>query len=158
VPEPNKPTELLGSVFYCCVAALLLIILSQRPARAQQMLLPTTELAIGAHRIHAEIAATDESRSYGLMNRTHLPPDQGMLFVFEQPGIQCFWMKNTPLPLSIAFIDERGLILNIADMRPQTTESHCPAGPALYALEMERGWFAQRRISAGQTLSGLPRP
>lgn len=147
-----------SSIFVVCAAALLLYILNPPRVVAQQMLLPTTELAIGPLRIHAEVAATDASRNHGLMHRTSLPPDQGMLFVFQQPASQCFWMKNTPLPLSIAFIDPQGIILNITDMQPYSTAAHCSSGAALYALEMHQGWFIQRQVRAGQTLSGLPQP
>jgi uncharacterized membrane protein (UPF0127 family) len=126
------------------------------PAAAQAMLLPTTELSIAQKTVYAEVAATDESRAYGLMNRAALLPDHGMLFVFERQDVQCFWMKNTPLPLSIAFIDSNGIILNVADMQAQSESVHCPVGPILFALEMEQGWFAQNKIKAGQKVTGLP--
>lgn len=121
------------------------------------MLLPTTELTVGREPIHAEVAATEASRQRGLMYRHLLPPDQGMLFVFDEPAVQCFWMKNTPLPLSIAFIDARGAIVNITDMQAQSTDIHCPAGPVRYALEMRQGWFAEHQIQVGAPVTGLPR-
>ncbi|WP_233582666.1 DUF192 domain-containing protein [Candidimonas sp. SYP-B2681] len=134
--------------------ALTLIPLS---VNAQGMLLPTTQLTIGSHTANVEIAATDSSRSYGLMQRQSLPRDHGMLFVFDNAGMPCFWMKNTPLALSIAFIDAKGRIVNIADMRPHSLEEHCPTAPAVYALEMERGWFDRHKIKAGATVSNLPK-
>lgn len=135
----------------------LTLALPSNMAVAQPMLLPTTELSIGPQQVNAEVAATDASRSYGLMNRESLPPNHGMLFVFEQEDVHCFWMKNTPLPLSIAFINAKGEILNIADMQPRSETAHCPTGAVLYALEMERGWFDQNKIKAGETITGLPR-
>ncbi|MBB5217248.1 DUF192 domain-containing protein [Parapusillimonas granuli] len=126
-------------------------------AAAQGMLLPTTELRVGPHKVHAEVAATDASRARGLMGRPSLPPDHGMLFVFDAPSTTCFWMKNTPLPLSIAFIDEDGIILNLEDMRPFDESSHCPAAPFRYALEMEQGWFKSNQVAPGARVGGLPR-
>jgi len=107
------------------------------------------------HLIKAEVAADMASRSQGLMYRKELPPNGGMLFIFDESAVHCMWMKNTLIPLSVAFMDERGTILNIADMQPQTEETHCAARPALLALEMSRGWFAQRGIKPGMRLGGL---
>ena len=135
---------------------MLLIGTGQHAAQAQAMLLPTTQIQIGPHTVQAEIAATDASRSYGLMNRQSLPEDQGMLFVFDQVNAACFWMKNTPLPLSIAFIDAQGTIVNIADMQPYSLDTHCPTAPIAFALEMEQGWFRQHQISAGMSVKHLP--
>ena len=106
--------------------------------------------------INAEVASTQEQRAIGLMNRPAMPANDGMLFVFERPGEQCFWMKNTLLPLSIAFLDEDGTIINIADMKPQTLDSHCSAKPVRFALEMNQGWFAKRALKAGTRLKGAP--
>jgi uncharacterized protein len=118
--------------------------------------LPTTTLTIGTHKITAEIARTPEQQMVGLMNRFSLKPDHGMIFVYERPEPLAFWMKNTFIPLSIAFIGTDGRIVNIEDMRPQTEETHWSKGPALYALEMKKGWFADRGIGPGATVSGLP--
>jgi uncharacterized membrane protein (UPF0127 family) len=137
---------------FCLFACLLSPVI----ALAQAMLLPTTQLIINDHAVQAEIAATDASRAYGLMNRTSLPENHGMLFVYDEPSSVCFWMKNTPLPLSIAFIDATGRIVTLADMPPFSLDSHCPAEPALYALEMEQGWFARRQIGVGEVVKGLP--
>ncbi|MFA5520148.1 MAG: DUF192 domain-containing protein [Castellaniella sp.] len=123
---------------------------------AQAQRLATAELSIGGHALLAELADTEALRSYGLMNRRYLPPDHGMLFVFQTPGRPCFWMKNTPLPLSIAFISPSGHIVNIEDMSPNTLDAHCAAGRIRYALEMNQGWFAQHGIRAGARVDGLP--
>jgi len=112
-------------------------------------------LGAGMHLIHAEVADRDAARALGLMQRAALAPNGGMLFVFEERGLHCMWMKNTPLPLSVAFVDERGVIVNIADMQPLTEESHCAKRPARFALEMAQGWFAARGIRAGTRLRGL---
>ena len=126
-----------------------------------QNALPVMELAAGFHRIEAEVAATDPHRQVGLMNRRSMPPQHGMLFVFPFEYTHCMWMRNTLLPLSVAFMDAEGSILNIEDMQPQTENNHCAKRPARYALEMNLGWFAQRGIKPGMKLMGLeraPRP
>jgi hypothetical protein len=117
--------------------------------------LPTVALTVNGHRITAEVAATSEQRATGLMNRFSLQPDHGMLFVFERPEPLGFWMKNTFIPLSIAFLDAEGRILNIDDMAPQTETTHRSRGPGLYALEMRKGWFLERGIKAGDRVDGL---
>ena len=124
------------------------------PAFAQT--LPVVELKAGMHLIKAEVAADFSSRGQGLMHRKSLAPNAGMLFVFDGAAIHCMWMKNTYVPLSVAFLDEKGAIINIADMQPHSEQSHCAARPALYALEMTQGWFAQRGIKAGARLGGIP--
>ena len=124
------------------------------PALAQE--LPVVQLKAGMHLIRAEVAADYSSRGRGLMHRKSLGPNAGMLFIFDGPAIHCMWMKNTYIPLSVAFLDDKGEIINIADMQPHSEQSHCADRPALYALEMERGWFAQRGIKAGARLGGLP--
>ena len=123
------------------------------PALAQQ--LPVVQLRAGMHLIRAEVAADYETRGRGLMYRKTLAPNSGMLFVFDAPALQCMWMKNTDLPLSVAFLDAQGAVINIEDMQPHTEDSHCARRPALYALEMEQGWFARRGIKAGMKLDGL---
>jgi hypothetical protein len=117
--------------------------------------LPTLELRIGSHRLVAEVAATTTTRTVGLMNRFSLRPDHGMLFVFDAPQPLAFWMRNTYVPLSIAFIAADGRILNIEDMAPRTETTHPSRGSALYALEMKKGWFAERGIGAGDRVEGL---
>ena len=118
--------------------------------------LPTTTLTINGQKVVAEVVSTPEQRATGLMNRFSLQPDHGMLFVFEQPQPLGFWMKNTFIPLSIAFIDVDGKIVNIEDMRPQDESTHWSRGVALYALEMKQGWFAGKKIAAGDVIKGLP--
>ena len=115
-------------------------------------------MTIGKHKLIAEVAATPDQRSIGLMHRFSLKPDHGMLFVFERAEPLGFWMKNTFIPLSIAFIGADGRIVNIEDMAPQDERTHWSSGPALYALEMRKGWFAERGIVAGDRVEGLPRP
>ena len=110
------------------------------------------DIAAGMHVIKAEVAADGATRMRGLMMRERLGPNEGMLFVFEQKAGHCFWMKNTLIPLSIAFLDDDGTIASIADMQPQSLDSHCPVRPVRYALEMERGWFAKRGLAAGARL------
>ncbi len=125
-------------------------------AQAQvQTGLPVKKLNAGMHVIHAEVAATPESRSTGLMFRKSLAPNHGMLFVFEQASIQCFWMRNTFIPLSIAFLLDDGTVTNIADMMPQNDQSHCSSKPVRFALEMEQGWFAKRGMTADKKILGL---
>jgi len=119
--------------------------------------LPTVQLSIKGHRLVAETATTTATRTVGLMHRFSLKPDHGMLFVFDAPQPLAFWMKNTFMPLSIAFIGVDGKILNIEDMAPQTETTHPSQGFALYALEMKKGWFAQRAIAAGDRVEGLER-
>ena len=123
-------------------------------ASEPQMDLPRTRLQAGMHQIDAQVAATPMQRSIGLMFRKEMPPHEGMLFVFEQAGVQCFWMKNTLLPLTAAFVADDGTIVNLADMKPQSLDSHCSTKPVRYVLEMNQGWFAKRGIKAGARLSG----
>jgi uncharacterized membrane protein (UPF0127 family) len=118
--------------------------------------LPAVQLTIGSQKLVAEVATTPEQREVGLMNRFSLKPDHGMLFVFERPEPLAFWMRNTYIPLSIAFIAADGHILNIDDMQPQTDDPHWSKGPALYALEMKKGWFAERGITAGLVVNNIP--
>ena len=135
-------------------AALLLVALAGAGTLGAEEL-PTLELRIGGHRLVAEVAATTAIRTVGLMNRFSLKPDHGMLFVFDAPQPLAFWMKNTYVPLSIAFIAADGRILNIEYMAPQTETTHPSRGLALYALEMKKGWFAERGIGAGHRVEGL---
>src|SRR3954464_13011193 len=139
-------------------ALLFALLLQAALAYAQpQPQLPTTQLTAGMHLIRAEVAADFTDRMQGLMYRESLAPNAGMLFVFEENATHCMWMKNTLIPLSVAFIDERGAIVNIADMEPHSEQSHCASAPSLFALEMMRGWFAQRGIKPGTKLGGLER-
>ncbi|TMG74998.1 MAG: DUF192 domain-containing protein [Betaproteobacteria bacterium] len=117
--------------------------------------MPTVELSAGIHLIRAEVAYTFETRAQGLMFRKALGPNEGMFFVFPRAEIYCMWMKNTLIPLSVAFVDEKGKIVSISDMQPQTETSHCAAAPAKFALEMPAGWFAKKGIKSGTTIQGL---
>jgi uncharacterized membrane protein (UPF0127 family) len=127
-------------------------------ALAQGVRFGSTQLTVGINLIQAEVAANDPQRQQGLMYREKMAANAGMVFVFDQPSQQCMWMKNTLIPLSVAFLDAEGKILNIEDMAPQKLDSHCSTGAALYALEMNVGWFKQRHIKAGMKVMGLPKP
>ncbi len=120
----------------------------QRP----QLELPRLTLSAGMHISQAQLAATPEQRSTGLMFRTEMPANEGMLFVFEQASQQCFWMKNTLIPLTAAFVADDGTLVNLVDMKPQSLDSHCSTAPVRYVLEMNQGWFAKRGIKAGYKL------
>lgn len=144
----NRLHQLFGAAALALAALL-------TPARAQTAL-PTTQLTAGIHLITAEMAANDPQRARGLMFREKLAPNHGMLFVFDAKTVQCMWMRNTLIPLSVAFIDDDGSIVNIEDMQPKTENSHCSRRPVRYALEMELGWFAKRGLKSGARLGGLP--
>ena len=118
--------------------------------------LPHVIMQAGMYRIDAQVAMNERQREIGLMFRSEMPQPEGMLFVFEQPAVQCFWMKNTVLPLTAAFVAEDGRIVNLADMKPQTTNSHCSSEPVRFVLEMNQGWFARKGIKAGFKLTGRP--
>lgn len=121
-----------------------------------QLDLPRVRLTAGLHQIDAQVALSPEQRGIGLMWRREMPQHEGMLFVFEQPAVHCFWMQNTPLPLTAAFLDDSGTIVNLADMKPHSTESHCAAQPVRFVLEMNQGWFARKGLKAGAQLRGAP--
>ena len=141
------------------VAAVLLLLCLSTLGLAQeqpQWGLPRLDLSAGMHRIDAQVARSPQERQAGLMYRQEMPAHEGMLFVFEEPAIQCFWMKNTPLPLSAAFVADDGRIIDLIDMQAQTTDSHCSSQPVRYVLEMNQGWFAKKGIKEGFKLSGAP--
>jgi uncharacterized membrane protein (UPF0127 family) len=153
-----RPSALRRARNVLAVAALVCAIPAQAQSpTAAQSGLPVVKLTAGIHVIRAELANTDSSRRTGLMFRKSLPDNDGMLFVFDAPEVQCFWMRNTPLPLSIAFIADDGAIVNIEDMAPQSDDTHCSTQPVRYALEMAQGWFDMRGVQAGQRITGLPR-
>jgi uncharacterized membrane protein (UPF0127 family) len=127
--------------------------LAAAPALAQSP--QTIQLSAGMHLIRAEVALDMATRSRGLMFRKSLAQNAGMVFVFDEESQHCMWMKNTLIPLSVAFLDARGTIINIEDMAPQTEDTHCAARPARYALEMDRGWFASHGIKPGTKLGGM---
>ena len=138
------------------LAAAVLLAAAAWHARAEPPM-PTRVLKIGNHPLKVEVAQTEAQRQQGLMFRKSLGRDDGMLFIFEDPGYYAMWMKNTLIPLSVAFVDANGVILNVADMAPQTLDSHPAQGPAVYAIETNVGWFAQHHVGAGDKVSGLPR-
>ncbi|MBV8124750.1 MAG: DUF192 domain-containing protein [Burkholderiaceae bacterium] len=125
-------------------------------AQGEPQHLNTIQLSAGMHLIHAEVAQTAQEREIGLMFRRSMPVNDGMLFVFQRPGMQCFWMRNTLIPLSVAFIADDGSIVNLDEMQAQTENSHCSAKPVRYVLEMNQGWFEKRGIKAGMNLRGQP--
>ena len=146
-----------GAMKLTSFGMLLLALLISNPASAQdqpQLKLPRIQLQAGMHQIDAQVAQTPDQRQIGLMHRADMPQHEGMLFIFEQPSPQCFWMKNTLLPLTAAFVADDGTIVNLADMKPHSTDSHCSAKPVRFVLEMNQGWFAKRTIKAGYKLSG----
>jgi len=134
--------------------AALLSPLCLQAQEAPQMNLQRIKLSAGMHLIDTQVALTPEQRQIGLMFRKEMPQHEGMIFVFEQPAQQCFWMKNTLLPLTAAFVADDGTIVNMADMKPQTLDSHCSSQPVRYVLEMNKGWFAKKGIKAGSKLGG----
>lgn len=142
--------------FYARLALLACGLAATVSSEAQQSRLPVTTLTAGMNLIRAEVASKDADRQQGLMHREKMGQNEGMVFVFDGPAQVCMWMKNTLIPLSVAFIDERGTIVNIEDMQPQTTDSHCARKPIRYALEMNQGWFKQKNIKPGMTIGGLP--
>jgi len=125
-------------------------------AQEPQMNLPRVKLTTGMHVIDAQVAQTPDQRMTGLMFRQEMPQHEGMLFVFDYPTQQCFWMKNTLLPLSVAFVSDDGTIANIEEMAPQTLDSHCSTKPVKYVLEMNKGWFSKKGIKPGAKLEGAP--
>jgi uncharacterized membrane protein (UPF0127 family) len=139
-------------------AALLGLLFCAALASAQDgpQKLPQIRLNAGIHNINAELASTPQQREIGLMFREAMPANDGMLFVFESPGQQCFWMKNTLIPLSVAFVADDGSVVNIEDMKPQTLDGHCSLKPVRFVLEMNKGWFDKRGIKAGSRLRGAP--
>ena len=116
--------------------------------------LAATKLKVGMHSIRAQLAITPQQRQIGLMHRREMPSHEGMLFVFDEPSRQCFWMRNTLIPLTIAYLADDGTVVNLADMQPQSDESHCSAKPVRFALEMNQGWFAKRGIKPGMRIGG----
>ncbi|MBC7375868.1 MAG: DUF192 domain-containing protein [Burkholderiaceae bacterium] len=148
----RAPRQLIRSAAALLALACTLAFAQEEP----QMNLPRVNVGAGMYQIDSQVAFTPEQRQIGLMFRKEMPAHEGMLFVFEQPSTQCFWMKNTILPLSAAFVADDGSIVNIVDMKPQTTDSHCSLKPVRFVLEVNQGWFAKRKIQAGFKLTGKP--
>jgi uncharacterized membrane protein (UPF0127 family) len=143
--------------FFCKLLTAALLIGSTLALAQVNVGLPTIELKTGIYRIQAELADTPKAREVGLMNRTSMPTNSGMLFIFEQKAGHCFWMNNTKIPLSIAFIGDDGRIVNIEEMQAETTNNHCPRANVRYALEMNKQWFSDRVIVPGSVITGLPK-
>ena len=131
-----------------------LLVTGGAAAQGMPQQLPAVELTAGIHAIRAELARTAEQRAIGLMHRPSMPANDGMLFAFERADTQCFWMKDTLLPLSAAFLADDGSIVNVVDMQPKTLDSHCSAKPVRFVLEMNQGWFAKRGLKPGSKLAG----
>jgi len=146
-----SPIRLLASCLLLLAAAA-----GPLPAASQSSQLPTVQLTAGIHVITAEVAAQNPARTRGLMFRTSLPANHGMLFIFDNKAVHCMWMRNTLIALSVAFIEDDGTIVNIHDMQPHDERSHCARQPVRYALEMTQGWFAQKGIGPGAKLGRLP--
>lgn len=144
------------SAFLSLTALLLAPHVRAQAPEEPQLNLPRTELRTGMYRIDAQVAARFHERQTGLMHRKSMPQHEGMLFIFENPGVQCFWMKNTLIPLTAAFVADDGRIVNLADMQPLDERSHCSKEPVRYVLEMNQGWFKAKRIEAGAKITGAP--
>jgi uncharacterized protein len=157
-----RPAQRREATLSRCAASWLLaaaVCAGVTPAGAQAdqpQSLPMTTLTAGMHKIQAQLAVSPQQRQTGLMFRREMPTQEGMLFVFEQASAQCFWMRNTLIPLSIAFLADDGTVVNIEDMSPQSDDSHCSAKPVRFVLEMNRGWFAKRGIKPGMRIGGAP--
>lgn len=137
-------------IFLACALSTLNVLAQGSP----QLQLPRITLNAGMHLIQTQVAQDFDQRQTGLMWRKEMPQNEGMLFVFEQAGVQCFWMRNTILPLTAAFVADDGTIVNLEDMKPMSDDSHCSKKPVRFVLEMNQGWFAKRNIQAGFKLSG----
>ena len=148
----HTPIKTLRSLFACAI-----LINSSLTCAQVNAGLPSIELKTGIYRIQAEVADTPQAREVGLMNRSSMPVNSGMLFIFEQKAGHCFWMNNTKIPLSIAFIADDGKIVNIEEMQANTTNNHCPKAAVRYALEMNARWFAERTLTPGSVITGLPK-
>ena len=153
---PTAPGRLRGLVLGCAIGLLAPGIANAQAAAGVAQRLPAITLQAGMHNIRAEVAQTPEQRQIGLMFRQDLASHEGMLFIFDEATPQCFWMRNTPTPLTIAFIADDGSIVNLLDMKPFDESSHCSARPVRFVLEMNQGWFAKRGIKAGFKLMGAP--
>lgn len=145
---------LRAALAFTCAMPLLAPLPAAAQGNGQPQSLPTVSLQAGMRNIVAMVAKTPEQRQIGLMYRKEMAAHEGMVFVFEQPNVQCFWMRNTPLPLSAAFVDDDGTIVNIEDMSPLSDASHCSKKPVRYVLEMNQGWFAKAHIKPGAKLGG----
>ena len=154
----TRPLQAVQRFFAPAVVSLAgaLFVSAVQAQEAPQPRLPTTPLTVGMHVVQAELAVTPTQQQTGMMLRTTMGNNEGMLFVNDDAGVRCFWMRNTLIPLSIAFVADDGTIVNIADMQPRSEASHCSAKPVRFALEMQQGWFHKRGVKAGSKLRGQP--
>lgn len=150
----NLPRRHLTQALLCALLPFHTLVASAQ--EGPQLDLPRVQLTAGMYQIDAQVASAPVERQIGLMNRASMPQQEGMLFVFEVPATQCFWMKNTLLPLTAAFVADDGTVVNLVDMKPQTTDSHCSSKPVRFVLEMNQGWFQKRGFKAGLKLGGAP--
>ena len=159
----TAPTIILIAIspmknFWTSVVAMLLVSANGMAVanESPQMNLQRITLTAGIHQIDTQVAVTQDQHATGLMYRDEMPANEGMLFVFEKPAKQCFWMRNTRIPLTAAFVADDGTIVNLENMKPQTLESHCSTKPVRYVLEMNQGWFAKKGVKPGSKLGGKP--
>jgi uncharacterized protein len=155
IPHLFGLTREIRRVFQAFLLAGVTLSCNAQAQSGPQLQLPRVKLNAGMHVLDVQLAQTPDQRQIGLMWRKEMPQHEGMLFVFEQAAKQCFWMRNTLMPLSAAFVSDDGTIVNIADMKPQSDDSHCSDRPVRFVLEMNVGWFAKRQIKAGYQLSGV---
>ncbi len=146
----------MKTIFAALLTTLLFGASQSSAQEVPQTQLQRTTLSVGIHQIDTQVAATSEQREIGLMHRKEMPQHEGMLFIFENPSRLCFWMKNTLIPLTAAFIADDGTIVNLENMKPQTLDSHCSAKPVRYVLEMNQGWFAKKGVKPGSKVTGRP--
>ncbi len=144
--------KILGSLLFALMS--FSAIAQGTPQGSPQINLQRANLSAGMHLIQVQLAQNFEQRQIGLMWRKEMPQNEGMLFIFEQPSVQCFWMRNTLLPLTAAFVADDGTIVNLIDMKPMSDDSHCSTKPVRFVLEMNLAWFAKRNIQAGFKLTG----
>jgi uncharacterized membrane protein (UPF0127 family) len=149
----QRPSDIAPAARFLAIAA---IAVASWAAAAADIAFRTSHVKVGPHPLKVELAVTEEQRERGLMFRKALGRDEGMVFVFDEPAYQSMWMKNTLIPLSVAFLDGEGRILNILDMQPETLDTHTSAGPARYAIEANVGWFERNKVKAGDKVTGLP--
>jgi uncharacterized membrane protein (UPF0127 family) len=149
----NGAMKNLLRISIACVVGMCSPVFAQNAAQHN---LPHTALTVGFYQLDTELAQTPEQHAIGLMHRKSMASQEAMLFIFQNPSTQCFWMKNTLIPLTAAFIADDGTIVNLEDMKPQTTSSHCSTKPVRYVLEVNQGWFAKKGMQAGVRLSGQP--
>lgn len=146
--------KLIGKLFSTLVGLGCLLSAQATPIPAPQFDLPKMQVRMGGKQAQVQVARSDEERAIGLMGRVHLEPNEGMLFIFPSLDVQCFWMRNTLLPLSAAFINDAGRVVNFADMQPLSDQAHCSAQPVRYVLEMPQGWFEQAGLRVGSPIKG----